>query len=467
MKKFMDDNFLLLNATAEKLYHEHAKTVPIYDYHCHLDAKEIWEDKKYKNMSEVWLYGDHYKWRAMRSNGISEEYITGSKSDYEKFLAWAKTISNCIGNPLYHWTHLELRRYFGIKDILHENTAQSIWNRCNEMLRDDSFSTRALIKRSNVKMIGTTDDPIDALEYHKMIREEGKMDTKVLPTFRPDNALEIRKKGFSQWITALSDVAQKPIKKYVDLLDALNDRVQYFQANGCRISDHSLNYVPYKKGTMDEVSLVFQKALNNENISHEEEEMYKTYTLIHLGKIYASLNWTMQLHIGTLRNNNTRMFERLGPDSGFDSINDYSIARQLSRLLDDLDVNNSLPKTILYTLNPKDNYVIGTMLGNFQGEIPSKLQFGSGWWFNDQKDGIIRQMTDLANLGLLSHFIGMLTDSRSFLSYTRHEYFRRILCNLVGQWVEDGEAPDDIEFLGNMIRNICYYNAKNYFDIEL
>lgn len=467
MRKFMDDNFLLLNDPAEKLYHEYAKELPIYDYHCHLDPKEIWEDKKYKNLAEVWLYGDHYKWRAMRSNGISEEYITGDKSDYEKFLAWSKTISNCIGNPLYHWTHLELKRYFGIEDLLNENTAESIWNRCNEMLRGHDFSTRALIKKSKVKMIGTTDDPLDPLIYHEKIMAEGKMKAKVLPTFRPDKALEITKEGFKEWVTSLSKVTQKPIKSYSDLLDALIERIYYFHKNGCRISDCSMDYVPFKEATIDEINSIFVKVLNNEAIGPEEEEKYKTYTLTHLGRTYALLNWTMQLHIGTLRNNNTRMFERLGADSGFDSINDYPIAKPLSRLLDALDRNNSLPKTILYTLNPKDNYVIGSMIGNFQGDTPSKIQFGSGWWFNDQKDGIVRQMKDLANLGLLSHFVGMLTDSRSFLSYTRHEYFRRILCNLVGKWVVDGEVPNDMELLGNMIENICYYNAVNYFGIGI
>lgn len=467
MKKFMDDNFLLLNGTAEKLYHGYAKIVPIYDYHCHLDPKEVWENKKYKNITEVWLYGDHYKWRAMRSNGIDEEYITGNKSDYEKFMAWARTIPNCIGNPLYHWTHLELRRYFGIDEILNEDTADSIWNRCNQMLKKDSFSTRALIKKSNVKMIGTTDDPIDSLKYHKMIKEEGKINTKVLPTFRPDKGIEIRKEGFKEWIEKLSKSANKNIETYTDLLEALAQRINYFHENGCRISDNGMDYVPYKEATREEVRLIFEKALNNKTISNEEEEKYKTYTLIYLGEIYASLNWTMQLHIGTMRNNNTRMFEKIGADGGFDSINDYSIARPLSRLLDSLDKKDKLPKTILYTLNPSHNYVIGSMIGNFQGGVPSKLQFGCGWWFNDQKDGIIRQITDLANLGLLSRFVGMLTDSRSFLSYTRHEYFRRILCNLVGEWAENGEVPNEIEFLGGLIENICYYNAKNYFQIKL
>lgn len=467
MKKFMDDNFLLLNDTAIKLYHKYAKKVPIYDYHCHLNPKEIWEDKKYKNMTEVWLYADHYKWRAMRSNGIGEEYITGDKSDYEKFMAWATTISNCIGNPLYHWTHLELKRYFGIDEVLNEDTADFIWNKCNEILKEDGFSARALIERSNVKMIGTTDEPTDSLKYHKMIKKEGKIGAKVLPTFRPDKGLEIRKEGFKEWIEKLSKSSNRTIETYSDLLDALAERINYFHEHGCRISDHGMDYVPYEEAAIDEINLIFKKALNNKSISDLEEEKYKTYTLIYLGQMYASLNWTMQFHIGTMRNNNTRMFEKIGGDGGFDSINDHSIARPLSRLLDSLEKKGKLPKTILYALNPSYNYIIGSMIGNFQGGMPSKVQFGTSWWFNDHKEGIIRQITDLANLGLLSRFVGMLTDSRSFLSYTRHEYFRRILCNIVGEWAENGEVPNDIEFLGSLIENICYYNAKNYFQIKL
>ncbi len=468
MNTFINENFLLNNKTAIKLYHEYAKDMPIYDYHCHLDPKEIWEDKRFNSITEIWLNGDHYKWRAMRSNGITEEYITGNKSDYEKFLAWSKTVPNCIGNPLYHWTHLELKRYFNIDELLNESNALEIWEKCNSILENEGFSARGLINKSNVKMIGTTDDPTDSLEYHKKIKKEGTLKAKVLPSFRPDNALDINKEGFSKWIQKLSEVSGITIKKYKDLLDALKDRIDYFNEVGCRISDHSLSYVPYKETSESEVEEIFQKAMDSKKVSIEEESKYKTYTLIFLGKLYASLGWTMQFHIGAMRNNNTKMFNILGGDAGFDSINDYNIAIPLSRLLDALDKENSLPKTILYALNPKDNYVIGSMLGNFQGDgISGKIQFGSGWWFNDQKDGMIRQMTDLANLGLLAHFIGMLTDSRSFLSYARHEYFRRILCDLLGGWAEQGDVPMDINMLGNMVKNISFYNAEKYFGIDI
>ncbi|WP_334292999.1 glucuronate isomerase [Paramaledivibacter caminithermalis] len=468
LKKFMDENFLLINDAAVKLYHDYAKNMPIYDYHCHLKPEEIWEDKVYKNITEVWLYGDHYKWRAMRSNGIDEKYITGDASDYDKFMAWAKTIPYCIGNPLYHWTHLELQRYFGIYEILNEDTAKSIWNRCNEMLNSKDFTARALMKKFNVKLVGTTDDPTESLEYHKKIREEGKLDAKVVPSFRPDKGIDINKEGFVDWINKLSEVTNRSIEDYEDLLEALKERIEFFHEQGCRISDHALDYVPYKEAEIEEVRKIFEKAMNMEDISLEEEEKYKTFTLAYMARIYSQKNWTMQLHIGAMRNNNTTMYKLLGADTGFDSINDYEIAVSLSRFLDLLDKEKKLPKTILYTLNPKDNYVLGTMLGNFQGDgIPGKIQFGSGWWFNDQKDGMIKQMTDLANLGLLSRFVGMLTDSRSFLSYTRHEYFRRILCNLIGEWVENGEAPNDMKLLGSMVQNICYNNAKDYFGIDI
>lgn len=464
----MDENFLLSNDTAIKLYHDYAKDMPIYDYHCHLSPKEIWEDKSYRNITEIWLYGDHYKWRAMRSNGIDENYTTGETSDYEKFMAWARTVPNCIGNPLYNWTHLELKRYFGIEEILNEKTADLIWNKCNEVLNSGKFTAREIIKKFNVKLIGTTDDPTDSLEYHRKIKEEGKLAAKVIPTFRPDKGIEIRKDGFLEWISKLSEVVSKNIATYEDLLEALKERIEFFHELDCRISDHALQDVPYREADIEEVSKIFEKAINNEGISLEEEQKYKTYTLAYLGEIYSEKEWVMQLHIGALRNNNTSMFKVLGPDTGFDSIDDREIARPLSRFLDLLNEKNKLPRTILYTLNPKDNYVLGTMLGNFQGDgIPGKIQFGSGWWFNDQKDGMIKQMTDLANLGLISRFVGMLTDSRSFLSYTRHEYFRRILCNLIGEWVENGEAPNDMELLGNMVRNICYNNAKDYFGIDI
>jgi glucuronate isomerase len=464
MKKFMDENFLLSNSTAINLYHNYAKDMPIIDYHCHLNPKEIYENKKFKNITELWLYGDHYKWRAMRSNGVDEKYITGDSSDYDKFMAWARTLQVAIGNPLYHWTHLELQRFFEIHDVLTEKTAPVIWEKVNELLNGEGFSARDLIKKSNVKIICTTDDPIDSLEYHLKLKDESDFGVKVLPAFRPDKGLEINKATFNPWLEKLGQVSERTIENYDEFLQALESRLRFFHSVGCRVSDHALDSVTYMEGSREEINNIFAKALKGETVSVEEESKYKTYTLQFLGRLYSELGWTMQLHIAAMRNNNTKMFKHLGPDTGFDSINDGEIAYPLSRLLDSLEVNNSLPKTILYTLNPKDNYVLGTMLGNFQGsEVPGKIQFGSAWWFVDNKEGMIEQMKTLANLGLLSRFVGMLTDSRSFLSYTRHEYFRRILCNLIGEWVENGEVLEDMEILGSIVQGISYNNAKEYF----
>ena len=402
----INDNFMLRNKVAKKLYKE-VKDLPIIDYHCHISPKMIAENYKFKNAYELFLGGDHYKWRQMRTNGIDEEYITGNAPDYEKWLAFAKTMPYLIGNPLYHWTHLELKRYFDIDDVLSEKTAKSIWDRVNACLEKDEYRTQGLIKRSNVEVICTTDAPYDTLEYHKQLKNFG---VKVIPAFRPD--IYNIKEDFPQ-------------------------RMDYFHENGCRLSDHAVD-------RMDD------ETINN---------------LIYLGREYAKRGWVWQLHIGALRNNNTRMFNKLGPDTGFDSINDFQIAEGLSKILNTLDSEDMLPKTILYTLNPKDNYVLGTMLGNFQGGgIAGKIQFGSGWWFNDQRDGMESQMRALSNLGMISRFVGMLTDSRSFVSYTRHEYFRRILCNLLGTWVENGEYPCDMETLKKIAADICYYNAKNYFN---
>ena len=402
----INDNFMLYSETAKKLYNDFTKDMPIIDYHCHISPKMIAEDYKFKNAYELFLGGDHYKWRLMRSNGIDEEYITGRAPDFEKWCAFARTVPMMIGNPMYHWTHLELKRYFGIDELLSEDTAKSIWDRVNECLAKDEFTVRGLIKKSNVEVICTTDAPYDTLEYHKALRD---YEVKVIPAFRPD----------------LNDIRPD-----------ITERMDYFHENGCRLSDHAV----------DEMS---------------DEIIEK---LIFLGEEYAKRGWVMQLHIGALRNNNTRMFEKLGPDTGFDSVNDFQIAEGISRILNALEMKDALPKTILYTLNPKDNYVLGTMLGNFQkGPTAGKIQFGSGWWFNDQRDGMESQMKALANLGLLSRFVGMLTDSRSFVSYTRHEYFRRILCNLIGKWVEDGEYPFDMKQLETIVKGICYENAKNYF----
>jgi len=466
MKQFMDESFLLTNHTSERLYNKYAKDMPIYDYHCHLNPREIAEDKRYKNITELWLEGDHYKWRAMRINGVDEKYITGDAGDKEKFMKWAETIPACIGNPLYHWTHLELKRYFGINKLLSPETAEEIWQQCNEMLKSENFSTRGLIRRFNVKVICTTDDPADTLEHHLAISADTSFDVKVLPTFRPDKALNINMEGFNEWVRRLSRVSGTEINTYDDLKKVLVQRIEFFHQAGCRISDHSLESPAYGDGTEADAAEIFKKALAGSVITEKEIHIYKTRLLIFLGREYARRNWVMQLHTGAMRNNNSRMMKFLGPDSGFDSIGDQLLAGVLAKILNALDETGELPKTILYCLNPRDNEVLASLTGCFQGGgIPGKIQFGSGWWFNDQKDGMIRQMTALANLGLLSRFVGMLTDSRSFLSYTRHEYFRRILCNLIGEWVENGEVPADMDLLGKMIQDICYYNAERYFGI--
>ena len=449
---FINDNFMLRTKSAKKLY-EYAKDLPIIDYHCHLEPKKIADDYKFKNAYELFLGGDHYKWRQMRTNGIDEEYITGNADDYEKFKAFAKTMPYLIGNPLYHWTHLELKRYFDIDDTLSEKTCKEIWDKCNKLLQTDEFSAKNLIRRSNVEVICTTDDPKDDLRYHKGLKD---FSTKVLPTFRPDKAVEISKPGFLEYILEIN------VKSYDELINWLTQRIEFFNENGCRLSDHAMEYVPFAIG---DARAVFEKKMNGGEISVHEEQVYKTAVVSHCAALYSKLGWTMQLHIGALRNNNTKMFEKLGADTGFDSINDLCLAEPLSRFLDYLEKEVNLPKTILYTLNPKDNYVLGTMLGNFQkAPTAGKIQFGSGWWFNDQRDGMVAQMTSLANLGMLSRFVGMLTDSRSFVSYPRHEYFRRILCNLIGEWVENEEYPEDFETLEEIIKGICYNNAKNYFN---
>lgn len=467
MKEFMNEDFLLDNETAVKLYHEYAEKMPIFDYHCHLSPKEIAENKKYRNITELWLGGDHYKWRAIRSNGVEEKYVTGDGDDKDKFLKWAETMPNCIGNPLYHWTHLELRRYFGINELLSPSTAESIWERCNAMLQQDGFTAKNLIKRSNVKVVCTTDDPVDSLEYHKAIAEDKSFDIKVLPAFRPDKGINIDKDGFIPWLLKLEKVTGTKIATFQDLKNAFVSRLEFFHQAGCKISDHGLDPLAFRKGTEEEASMILQKALSGKVLTQAEVETYKSQVLVFLGKQYARLDWVMQFHMGTMRNNNTRMMQALGPDTGFDSIGDWNFASSLSALLDTLDQTDELPKTILYHLNPRENEILGTITGCFQrGKLPGKIQFGSAWWFNDQKDGMEKQMIALANLGLLSRFVGMLTDSRSFLSYIRHEYFRRILCNILGNWAEKGEIPNDLELLGQMVRDISYNNAARYFGIE-
>ncbi len=448
---FINENFMLKTETARKLY-SMVKDLPIIDYHCHLNPKMIAENYKFKNAFDLFLGGDHYKWRQMRTNGIDEELITGSGDDYEKFKAFARTMPLLIGNPLYHWTHLELKRYFGIDETLSEETCEMIWNRCNECLAKEEFRAQELIKRSNVEVVCTTDDPADTLEYHEQLKD---FPTKVLPTFRPDKAVEINKETFIPYIEAIG------IKSYAELEAWIRERIAYFDAHGCRLSDHALEYVPYGEG--DSVA-AFNKRMAGEELTKEEIDSFKCGMLKVCAEEYTRLGWTMQLHIGALRNNNRKMYEKLGADTGFDSINDLAIAEALSAFMNSLEYSDCLPKTILYTLNPKDNYVLGTMLGNFQkAPTAGKIQFGSGWWFNDQRDGMEAQMQTLANLGMLSRFVGMLTDSRSFVSYPRHEYFRRILCNLIGKWVEEGEYPADFKTLEKIVRGISYENAKNYF----
>ena len=449
---FINDNFMLKTETARKLYAA-VKDLPIIDYHCHLSPKLIAEDYRFRNAFDLFLGGDHYKWRQMRTNGVDEKYITGDADEYEKFLAFAKIMPYLIGNPIYHWTHLELKRYFDIDDTLSEKTCKAIWDKCNECLAKPEFSAKNLIKRSNVEIICTTDDPADTLEYHEALKD---FSTKVLPTFRPDKAVEIGKETFIPYIEAIG------IKSYDELVAWMVDRIAYFDAHGCRLSDHALEYVPFAIG---DAKAAFDKKMAGGELSREEIDAFKTEILKVCAKEYTRLGWTMQLHIGALRNNNRRMYEKLGADVGFDSINDLCIAESLSAFMDNLEYDDCLPKTILYTLNPKDNYVLGTMLGNFQkAPTPGKIQFGSGWWFNDQRDGMEAQMQALANLGTISRFVGMLTDSRSFVSYTRHEYFRRIMCNLIGGWAEDGEYPMDLETLTEIASNIAYYNSKNYFN---
>ena len=448
---FINDNFMLKNETAKKLYSA-VKDLPIIDYHCHLSPKMIAENYRFRNATDLFLGGDHYKWRQMRTAGVDEELITGNAPDYEKFRAFAKVMPRLMGNPIYHWTHLELARYFGIYETLCESTCDQIWNKCNELLARDDYRAQELIKRSNVEALCTTDDPIDTLEYHKALSD---FEVKVLPTLRPDKLLGIDKDTF------LGYIADAKIETYADILNFIKDRVAYFAECGCRLSDHAFDAVPFSIG---DAAAVFEKKKKGEAITEKEVEIYKTAVMTELCREYTKHGFAVQIHIGALRNNNRTMFEKIGADTGFDSVADKEIAVPLSALLSHLEYNGILPKTILYNLNPKDNYTLATMIGNFQGGgIPGKMQFGSGWWFLDQRDGMEAQMRSLANLGMLSAFVGMLTDSRSFVSYTRHEYFRRILCNLRGSWVEDGEYPTDFEALREIASDICYYNARRYF----
>lgn len=465
-KEFMGKDFLLNNEPAKKLF-EAAKDMPIFDWHCHLSPKEIYENKQPEDIAYLWLAGDHYKWRAMRSCGVEERYITGDASGYEKFRALATIMPQLIGNPLYHWTHLELQRYFGIYEPLNAKTCDEIWEKVNNIIKQGGFTPRELIKNSNVKCLCTTDDPADSLRYHELIAEDDSFDVKVIPAFRPDKALGIELPGWKAWLEAMEKTAGYGIDSYAKLLEVLEDRIEFFALHGCRASDHAFGEFPYARANEAELEDIFAKAIEGISLTDLEVEKFKTELLRFFAKEYAKRGWGMELHIGPMRNNNSLMFSKIGPDTGYDSIDDKETARKLSRFLDSVASEELLPKTVLFTLNPKDNYVLGSMLGNFQtSEAAGKMQFGSAWWFNDNIDGMREQMKALANLGSIGTFVGMVTDSRSFLSYPRHEYFRRILCGLLGDMVEEGLYPEDYDTLCAMVQNISYNNAVNYFGIE-
>ena len=482
MKPFLDDDFLLTTDTARELYHDHAAPMPIYDFHCHLPPQQIAEDARFETIGEAWLAGDHYKWRAMRTNGVDERFVTGDAGWREKFDRWAETVPATIGNPLYHWTHLELQRHFGIHELLSPATADDIWHRANRTMTEPDFSVRGLLTSMNVRYVGTTDDPVDDLRFHRALaaesrggdgavprRHPGQFQTVVRPSFRPDRAWALDDpRAWTAWIDRLAVAADMDsIETIEQLRDALTRRIDAFAEAGCRVSDHALVAPVNAAYTDGLLNGVMSFARRGGALSGEDRAAFTTAVLEHLAREYARRGWVFQLHIGALRNTNSRMLSSLGPDTGFDSIADAPIAAPLAGFLDRLDRDDALPRTILYGLNPRDNEVLATMIGNFQdGSVAGKIQHGSGWWFNDQKDGMLRQMTSLANLGLLSRFVGMLTDSRSFLSFPRHEYFRRVLADLIGGWVERGEAPRDMALLGQMVRNICWYNAHDYFGID-
>ena len=466
MKNFMDKDFLLNNDSAKKLFHDDAENMPIFDWHCHLSPKEIYENNQPADIAELWLGGDHYKWRAMRSFGIDEKYITGDSTGYEKFKAWARVLPYCIGNPLYHWTHLELQRYFDIYEQLSEKTADEIWEKANVKINAGGFTPRELITKSNVTCLCTTDDAADTLEYHKLLEADKSFKCKVIPAFRPDKALNIEQPTFLPRLAALEKVSGEKITGYAKMLEVLRSRIAFFAEMGCRASDHAFLYVPYNRASETELEAIFKKALDGDALTVAELDKYRTELFRFFAKEYARLGWGMEVHIGAMRNNNTRMFNKLGPDTGYDSACDREVAEGLSKMLDSLAAEGSLPKTILFTLNPKDNYVLGSMLGNFQNsDAASKIQFGTGWWINDNIDGMREQMKALYNNGVLGKFIGMVTDSRSFLSYPRHEYFRRILCGMVGDMVDNGLYPYTDE-LDQIIKDISYNNAIEYFGIK-
>lgn len=463
MKGFIDDGFLLETEVARELYHSYAKNMPIIDYHCHLPPDDIAKDKKFANLTDLWIEGDHYKWRAMRALGIPEKYISGNATAIEKFEKWAHTIPYTLRNPLYHWSHLELQRYFNVSELLTPDNAHKIYNQCNELIATPDFSAKNLVKNMNVELVCTTDDPIDSLSHHKKAAKDGYGVT-LLPTFRPDNVIEIDKSGFNSYLEELSAITSTLVNSFDMLLDAVKNRINYFHLNGCRLSDHGLTHAYSEKFTINQVDAILKKRLNKDKITSKEALVFKSAMLHHLGKMYAEKGWTMQLHLGAVRNVNEALLVKVGANAGADSIGDYKQAVSLGNFLNKLNNEDSLPKTILYNLNPSNNEVFATMAGNFGGEdIRGKVQFGAAWWFLDQKDGMTKQIDVLSNMGLLSTSLGMLTDSRSFMSFPRHEYFRRILCNIFGNDVKNGELPNDIKWLGKITQDICYNNAKEYF----
>lgn len=463
---FIHDDFLLSTETARRLYHQFAAPEPILDYHCHLPPRDLAENRQFNNLFEIWLEGDHYKWRAMRSNGVAERFCTGDAEPFEKFRAWAATVPHTLRNPLYHWTHLELARYFGITELLDESNAARVWKQANEQLATPALSAQGILKKFRVTTLCTTDDPTDDLAHHESIAAQG-LATRVLPAFRPDKALGVNQPvAFNAWVDRLAAASDVDIADFPDFLSALGQRVEFFHAHGCRLSDHGLNHAHADFCSTPAAGAIFAKARRGEAVSPAEHAQFASFVMLVLGRLYAERGWTMQLHLGALRNNNSRLLRALGPDTGFDSIGDWPQAAPLAAFLDRLDTDNSLPKTILYNLNPADNYAFATMLGNFQdGSLAGKIQLGSGWWFLDQKEAMEWQLNALSNLGLLSRFVGMVTDSRSFMSYPRHEYFRRVLCNLLGRDVERGEIPDDDALLGPLVRNICHANAAQYLNL--
>lgn len=464
MQAFMDKDFLLSTPTARTLYHEVAASCPIIDYHCHISPQQIFDDLRYENITQVWLGGDHYKWRLMRAAGVDEKFITGDASDYEKFLKWAEVLGKGIGNPLYHWSHLELRRFFGYEGALSLKTADEVWNICNEKLQSAGFGVRGLINMSNVETICTTDDPIDSLEWHQKLAADTTFKTAVLPAWRPDKAMNLDKPDYLDYLAKLADVSGVEIKTFADLKAALKVRMDYFTQNNCCLSDHALNYVMYAPATDEQIEAIFAKRMAGEAISAAEEAIFKTAYMLFVARQYKAMNWTMQLHYGCRRDNNHTMYDKLGPDTGYDCIDNYAPSSQTSAFLGALEATGELPQTVLYSLNPNDNEAIDTICGCFQNEdAVSKVQHGSAWWFNDHFQGMTDQLTSLASIGYLAGFVGMLTDSRSFLSYPRHEYFRRILCRLLGQWVDEGMFPNDFELLSEIVRGVSYENAKKYF----